>query len=65
MDRVLVIQMENVAKNTGKKDLKVGEEVIVKMFGNISFRHSSRDTKPAKTHCGTVSKTEESDGMSN
>lgn len=56
--------MENVAKNTGKKDIRVAEKNTVKMFGNISFRHSSRDRKLVKTHCGIVFKMEESDGSS-
>lgn len=64
MDRNLVIQMENVAKNTRKKDLRVGEKAMVKMFGNISFRHSSRDRKLAKTHGGIVSKAKENNGSS-
>lgn len=35
----------NVAKNTGKNNLRLGEKTMVKMFGNISFRHSSRNRK--------------------
>lgn len=56
--------MENIAKNTRKKDLRVREKATVKMSGNILFRHGSRDGKLAKTHCGIVSKTEERDKSS-
>jgi len=57
MDRNLISDPNGkCSQNTRKKDLRVGEKGTVRMSGNTSFGHSSRDRKLAKTHCGLCPK---------